>query len=101
MTRSCTCFRRITRMKSILISAGLACLVVANGMTQDAGEPQQGTAEPTQGSTLAEPLESLQWMVGAWVDRGDDTTIVTKCSWTKNRKFLKRSFELKADGQVT
>jgi len=88
-------------MKHILMAVILTCLAVANGMAQDAAEPQQVTAEPDQGSTLAEPLESLQWMVGDWVDKGDDTTIVTKCSWTKNRKFLKRSFELKTDGQVT
>lgn len=88
-------------MKRILMSASLACLVVANGMAQDAAEPQQATAETDQGSILAEPLNALEWMVGEWVDRGGDTTIVTKCSWTKNRKFLKRSFELKADGNVT
>jgi hypothetical protein len=69
-------------------------------MAQEAAEPQETTAETDQGSTLVEPLEALQWMVGAWVDKGDDTTIVTKCSWTKNRKFLKRSFELQVDGQV-
>lgn len=79
----------------------LTCLVVANVVAQDAAEPQQGAAEPTQGSTLAEPLEALEWMVGTWVDKGDDTTIVTECSWTKNRKFLKRSFQLKVDEKVT
>ena len=88
-------------MKPILMPVLLTCLIVVNGMAQDAAEPQQTTAETDQGSTLAEPLEALEWMVGTWVDKGDDTTIVTECSWTKNRKFLKRSFELKADGQVT
>jgi len=88
-------------MKHMLLPVILTCLVVADGMAEDAAEPQQGTAEPAPGLTLAEPLEALEWMVGAWVDKGDDTTIVTKCSWTKNRKFLKRSFELKTDGKVT
>ena len=40
-------------------------------------------------------------MVGRWVDEGDDATIVTDCSWTKNRKFLKRSFKVKVDEEVT
>ena len=40
-------------------------------------------------------------MVGTWVDAGEDATIVTDCSWTKNRKFLKRSFKVKIDEEVT
>ncbi|MCS7470019.1 hypothetical protein NZK35_25505 [Stieleria sp. ICT_E10.1] len=88
-------------MKHILMPLILACLSVVNGIAQDAGELQKTSAEPDQGSILAEPLDALEWMVGEWVDKGDDTTIVTKCSWTKNRKFLKRSFELKTDGKVT
>ncbi len=40
-------------------------------------------------------------MVGTWLDEGENATIVTQCSWTKNRKFLKRSFQLKVNGQVT
>jgi hypothetical protein len=40
-------------------------------------------------------------MVGQWVDRGEDVTITTNCSWTKNRKFLTRSFRVEMDEQVT
>ena len=54
-----------------------------------------GDAEATS------PLEVLDWMVGTWVDAGEDATIVTDCSWTKNRKFLKRSFKVKIDEEVT
>ena len=32
---------------------------------------------------------------------GEDSTITTNCSWTKNRKFLKRSFKVKIDEEVT
>lgn len=88
-------------IQTLTMAVLLTCLVVANGMAQDAAEPQQGTAEPAPGSTLAEPLEALEWMVGTWLDKGENATIVTQCSWTKNRKFLKRSFQLKVDGQVT
>ena len=52
-------------------------------------------AEPTS------PLEELDWMVGEWIDQGEDSTITTKCSWTKNRKFLRRSFNVKIDEEVT
>ena len=41
------------------------------------------------------PLDELDWMVGQWVDRGDDVTIETKVSWTANRAFLVRTFRVK------
>jgi len=88
-------------IQALILPVILTCLFVGNGMAQDKAELQQATAGADQGSTSAEPLEELEWMVGAWVDKGDDTTIVTKCSWTKNRKFLKRSFQLKVDGKVS
>ena len=40
-------------------------------------------------------------MVGKSVDNGDDATVITECSWTKNRKFLKRSFKVMIDKEVT
>jgi hypothetical protein len=49
----------------------------------------------------ASPLEALDWMVGTWLDEGEDATVVTECAWTKNRKFLKRSFKVKVDEDVT
>ena len=49
----------------------------------------------------ASSLEVLDWMVGTWIDEGEEATIVTDCSWTKNRKFLKRSFKVRIDEEVT
>ena len=88
-------------MKHAAMPLILTCLATVYAVAQDTAEPQQATAEVSQGSTSAEPLETLDWMVGVWIDEGENATIVTKCSWMKNRKFLKRSFQLKTDGQVT
>jgi hypothetical protein len=68
----------------------LLVLFASIGLAQD-----NPAVEPTS------PLDELDWMVGQWVDQGDDSTITTKCSWTKNRKFLKRSFQVKIDEEVT
>ncbi len=47
-------------------------------------------------------LKDLEWMVGSWVDRDDDTntTIQTDCAWTKNKNFMTRSFAVAVRDQV-
>jgi len=76
-------------MKPFAIFATLVLLVTPRGMAQDDAAP-----EGRQNS----PLDELEWMVGQWVDEGEDSTIITSCSWTKNRKFLMRSFRVTTDG---
>ncbi|MGO9462571.1 MAG: hypothetical protein ACLQIB_29180 [Isosphaeraceae bacterium] len=49
---------------------------------------------PPQSEPAASPLEELAWMVGDWVDQDDDATIESSVNWTKNRKFLTRSFRV-------
>ena len=46
-------------------------------------------AEP---SPRHERLVDLEWLVGEWEDRDDDTVVRTRCEWTKNGNFLTRSF---------
>ena len=56
----------------------------------------QGSIEVSETSALNE----LAWMVGTWVDPGEDATITTDCSWTHGGKFLSRSFSVMTDGTV-
>jgi len=91
-------------MKQLAMSMTLVLLAISMGMARDdaAAEPaaeQIAEAVPTEGQVF--PLEALDWMVGTWIDEGEDATIVTECAWTKNRKFLKRSFKVKIDEEVT
>jgi uncharacterized protein (TIGR02246 family) len=41
-----------------------------------------------------EHLKELEWMIGSWVDVGDDATITTDCEWTKNRNYMTRAFAM-------
>jgi uncharacterized protein (TIGR02246 family) len=41
-----------------------------------------------------ERLKDLEWMIGRWVDRDDEATVVAECSWTRNNNFLTRSFTI-------
>jgi hypothetical protein len=81
------------------ISLFLVLCGAAFGAAQDEAGARLETA--TEDVAQNSPLEALNWMVGQWVDRGEDSTITTECSWTKNGKFLKRSFKVKIDEEVT
>jgi hypothetical protein len=75
-------------------------------MAQDDPAARPAAPEVTEAAAATDaeqtsPLEVLDWMVGTWIDEGEDATIVTECSWTKNRRFLKRSFKVKIDEEVT
>lgn len=48
--------------------------------------------------TESSPLADLEWMIGEWIDQSDDSTVVTKCQWTANGKFLTRNFIVSAPG---
>jgi hypothetical protein len=86
-----------------------ALLAISVGVAQDDAPVQRTVAEPTQqqvetaadDARQASPLDELEWMIGQWVDEGEDSKITTACSWTKNRKFLARSFSVAIEGQVS
>lgn len=47
-----------------------------------------------------EQLKSLEWMIGTWVDEGDDGSVETVCKWTKNKNFMTRSFKVHIQDRV-
>jgi len=92
-------------MKHLLIPTVLLLLVISTAMAQD-GPAERPSANgvssmAADSAEQASSLEVLDWMVGTWIDEGEEATIVTDCSWTKNRKFLKRSFKVRIDEEVT
>lgn len=91
-------------MKHLLSTMILSLFVISWGTAQDDPAAQSAAPETTASADDAKPaspLDVLGWMVGTWIDEGEDATVVTKCSWTKNHKFLKRSFTVKTDDDVT
>ena len=87
----------------------LVLLVASIGFSQDdptiKGPPtgrqqvQERLSTDAQEERLS--LNDLEWMVGEWTDKGEQATITTNCSWTKNQSFLSRTFTITIDGQVT
>jgi len=96
-------------MRQVAMLMILLLLAISIGTAQDNAAAEETAAEQpdvsadaaTDHAGAASPLEELDWMVGEWIDDGEDSTITTECSWTKNRKFLKRSFKVKIDEEVT
>ena len=93
-------------MKHLLTLLVFSLLVISYGMAQDDPAARPAAPEVTEAAAATDaeqtsPLEVLDWMVGTWIDEGEDATIVTECSRTKNRRFLKRSFKVKIDEEVT
>jgi hypothetical protein len=96
-------------MKQIATSLVLVLLVISSGAAQDGAsvkeiaseEPKAQTGAATADAAEISPLKELDWMVGKWVDQGDDTTITTTCSWRHDGKFLSRAFKITTSGEVT
>lgn len=58
-------------------------------------------APPQPAPTHYEQLQGLEWMVGTWVDNGEDNASVeTTGRWTTNRNFLVRTFRVFIEDQV-
>ncbi len=95
-------------MQRVLSFFILALLAASVGLAQDdaavarpAAEQSLSSEDATTGdSSQASPLGELNWMVGTWVDVGEESTITTTCSWTHGGKFLTRAFEVNLDGEL-
>ena len=46
------------------------------------------------------PLETLEWLVGDWVDEDENRSIEFNCHFTKNGAFLVRSFQIVTEKSV-
>jgi hypothetical protein len=70
-------------------------VVAAPERTEADGEVAPASAEVQVAEDVtAAPLEKLAWMVGEWVDEDETSKVETSVAWTKNRKFLRRMFQV-------
>ncbi len=45
-------------------------------------------------------LKQLEWTIGEWIDRDEESTIETVCQWTKNKNFITRSFTVSIKDRI-
>jgi len=108
------CSVRDGRMKRMIICLVVVGVAASWGLSQKPGASQStspdlceakgGTTtgqEDASKATSDRPLGELAWLVGRWVDKGEDSTIVSDFAWTMNESFLRRSFQVETkDGGV-
>jgi len=95
-------------MKQVAMSMILVLLAISMGMAQDdaaiepaaAEHPEAAAEVATDDAAQTSPLDELAWMVGTWVDKGEDSTITTVCAWAHDGQFLTRSYRIAIDGEV-
>ncbi len=56
--------------------------------------------EPSREDTPHSRLRELEWMLGEWVNEGDDGVVFTTCNWADSGNFLLRKFDLKIEGRI-
>jgi hypothetical protein len=87
-------------MRSMLFFLVALTVGAAPVQAQETGQPSEDkattsrAARPSAAEEVShyEHLKELEWMIGEWVDEGEEATITTVCKWTKNRNFMTRSF---------
>ncbi len=45
-------------------------------------------------------LQSLEWLLGEWIDEGRDDVVETKFQWDENKSFLIEAFQVIRDGEA-
>ena len=58
------------------------------------------TAVAVSAPSHYEHLEQLEWLIGTWIDRDENSTIETVCQWTKNKNFITRSFAVSIEDRI-
>jgi hypothetical protein len=47
-----------------------------------------------------EHLQGLEWLIGKWVDKEDDSEVIMQGKWDKNKNFLTQKFSVIIDGNL-
>jgi hypothetical protein len=80
-----------TWVLGLLALAGLSCADRTPPVKAEvAEEPREAEAADERET----PLESLDWLVGDWVNAGEEHRIEFSCRYSKNNAFLIRSFRI-------
>ena len=68
--------------------------------TASPSEPvaSQGPAEGAAKATNYEKLKPLSWMIGNWIDEGDDSIVISSCKWSADKNFLLQNVEVRREG---
>jgi hypothetical protein len=78
----------------LLAVGGTAGWIAARSLEKPDGAKGKEKAAVTAAEEREGPLETLDWLVGDWVDTSDERTVELSCHFAKNKAFLIRSFRI-------
>jgi hypothetical protein len=88
---------------AVLISAGWVVALSFAGQDVPKAEKQESTKTVMPAAATPErqsPLDTLDWLVGDWVNEDENRSIEFNCHFTKNGSFLVRSFQIVTEKNV-
>jgi uncharacterized protein (TIGR02246 family) len=80
------------RDTSLTQEANAAASELAAGTTGPGGN---GAAQPAN----FERLKPLAWLVGNWIDEGDESVVISSCKWSADKNFLLQNIEVRREGR--
>ncbi len=80
---------------AVLGTAGWVVALTCAGQDTPKAEIQATVSEDRQS-----PLDTLDWLVGDWVNEDENRSIEFNCHFTKNGSFLVRSFRMVSENDV-
>lgn len=89
--------------RSWFAAFGLLAVVGTAGWVARTWAGQDTTKAEIQAAVTAErqsPLDTLDWLVGDWVNEDENRSIEFNCHFTKNGSFLVRSFQIVTEKDV-
>ncbi len=65
------------------------------------GKWQMALARDTDGGqpTIQERLQPLEWLIGEWIDEGEDSVVLTSCRWSPDKNFILQDIKLRVAGR--
>ena len=86
--------------KGTALSSGRYSLIaVRKGDQWRLAELRDGATATRETSDKGGPLRDLEWLVGDWVDEGEDGKVTFTVRWDEGQKFLVRKYSVQIDGE--
>lgn len=88
---------------AVFSTAGWVVALSRAGQEVPKARQQETPKAETQAATTVErqsPLDTLDWLVGDWVNDDENRSIEFNCHFTKNNSFLVRSFQIVTEKDV-
>jgi uncharacterized protein (TIGR02246 family) len=86
--------------KGTALSSGhYSVIAVRKGDRWRLAELRDITTASDEAANKEGPLRELEWLVGDWVDEGEDGKIASTVRWDEGRKFLVRKYSVQIAGE--